>query len=108
MRGAVEIRVGLGSCGVASGANAVRSALDDAAAGRIVVKAVGCNGMCYREPIVEVIDADGQSILYGNVNVETARQIARRHIPSKLPRFRPRTRCQQDSAGPAPAKASSA
>ena len=88
-RGAVEIRVGLGSCGVASGANAVRSALDEAAAGRIVVKAVGCNGMCYREPIVEVIDADGQSILYGNVNAETARQIAQRHIPSKLPRFRP-------------------
>jgi NADH-quinone oxidoreductase subunit F len=39
--------------------------------------------MCHREPIVEVIEPGGQSTLYGNVNAETARQIARRHIPSR-------------------------
>ena len=91
-RGAVQIRVGLGSCGVASGANAVRSALDEAAsraAGRVVIKAVGCNGMCHREPIVEVIEPGGQSTLYGNVNAETARQIARRHIHSRTAWLRP-------------------
>jgi NADH-quinone oxidoreductase subunit F len=82
-RGAVEIRIGLGSCGVASGGEPVRDALQRAAseAGADgVVKTVGCNGMCYREPLVEVIGADGEVALYGNVTAETARGIARRHI----------------------------
>jgi NADH-quinone oxidoreductase subunit F len=83
---ALEIRVGVGSCGVASGAEPVRAALERAAAEAGVknaIKAVGCNGMCHREPIVEVVDSGGRS-LYGNVTPEAAERIARRHI-------RPRT-----------------
>jgi NADH-quinone oxidoreductase subunit F len=82
-RVAVEIRVGLGSCGVASGGEPVRDALQRAAkeAGADgVVKTVGCNGMCHREPLVEVVTPDGQVALYGNVTAETAWGIARRHI----------------------------
>jgi NADH-quinone oxidoreductase subunit F len=85
-RGAVEIRIGLGSCGVASGGEPVRDALERAAreAGATgVIKTVGCNGMCHREPLVEVVEADGQAALYGNVTAETARGIARRHIRPK-------------------------
>ncbi len=85
-RGAVEIRIGLGSCGVASGGEPVRDALERAAreagAGG-VVKAVGCNGMCYREPLVEVVGADGDAVLYANVTAESARVIARRHIRTR-------------------------
>ena len=83
MTGALEIRVGLGSCGVASGGEPVRDALQQAAlqAGASgVVKTVGCNGMCHREPLVEVVEPDGRVALYGNVTVETALRIARRHI----------------------------
>ena len=87
-RGAVEIRVGLGSCGVASGAEAVRDALEREAreaGANGVVKTVGCNGMCHREPLVEVVSPDGEVALYGNVTAETARQIARKHIrPSRM------------------------
>jgi NADH-quinone oxidoreductase subunit F len=82
---AVEIRIGLGSCGVASGAMPVRSVLEQAvsrARARVVIKAVGCNGSCHREPIVEVVEGDGHATFYGNVNPEMARQIVRRHIPS--------------------------
>jgi NADH-quinone oxidoreductase subunit F len=79
----LEIRVGLGSCGIASGAEAVRDAIErvakDAGANG-VVKTVGCNGMCHREPLVEVIETDGGAVLYGNVTAEAAQQIARRHI----------------------------
>jgi NADH-quinone oxidoreductase subunit F len=74
-----EIRVGVGSCGIASGAEAVRDALKRAAGGAIV-KSVGCNGMCHREPMVEVVERGGRSALYGNVTPETARLIARRHF----------------------------
>ena len=87
-RGAVEIRVGLGSCGMASGAEPVRDALERAAkqaGANGIVKTVGCNGMCHREPLVEVVEVDGAVALYGNVTAETARQIARRHIrPNRL------------------------
>ena len=74
---AVEIRVGLGSCGVASGGEAVRDALEREGA---VVKAVGCNGMCHREPIVEVLEPTGRRTLYGNVDAPAARLIARSHL----------------------------
>jgi NADH-quinone oxidoreductase subunit F len=80
-RRAVEIRVGLGSCGVASGAEKVRDALEREG---VVVKAVGCNGMCYREPIVEVVEPGGKRTLYGNVDAQTAKRIARRHPPAPL------------------------
>jgi NADH-quinone oxidoreductase subunit F len=82
-RGAVEIRIGLGSCGVASGGEPVRDALEKAAreAGATgVVKTVGCNGMCHREPMVEVVEAGGRTTLYGNVTPQAARAIARRHF----------------------------
>jgi NADH-quinone oxidoreductase subunit F len=74
-RGAVEIRIGLGSCGVASGGEAVREALVKAGA---TVKTVGCNGMCYREPLVEVVGPDGRVATYSNVTPEMARSIVRR------------------------------
>lgn len=81
-RGNVEIRIGLGSCGIAGGAEAVRTAIEQEArqAGvEAVVKAVGCNGMCHREPLVEVVQNGGPGVLYGNVTAEAARTIVRRH-----------------------------
>ncbi len=86
-QGASEIRVGLNSCGIASGAEPVLAALTDEArrAGADgVVKVVGCNGMCHREPMVEVVSPGAPATLYAHVTPEAARRIARTHI-------RPRT-----------------
>jgi len=83
MTGGVEIRIGLGSCGVASGGEPVLAALQQAAAqaGKNgVLKKVGCNGMCHQEPMVEVVEPNGRATLYGNVTPETARRIARKHL----------------------------
>jgi NADH-quinone oxidoreductase subunit F len=86
--GAVEIRIGLGSCGVASGGEPVLTVLQQAAreAGSSgIVKTVGCNGMCHREPMVEVVERGGRVTLYGNVTAEVAREIAQTHIrPDRL------------------------
>ena len=76
----VEFRIGLGSCGVASGGEPVRAALEQAAGNRATVKTVGCNGMCHREPLVEVVEPAGRVTLYSNVTPETARQIVRHHL----------------------------
>ena len=83
---AVEIRIGLGSCGIASGGQAVREALEDHAhqAGADgTVKVVGCNGMCHREPLVEVLESDGRHVIYGDVSPEQARKIVARHVRPK-------------------------
>ncbi len=79
----VELRVGLGSCGVANGARPVFDALAEAARGSgadHVVKAVGCGGSCHREPLVEVLDADGRRAVYDHVTPEMAPSIVRRHL----------------------------
>ena len=80
--GDVLIRVGLGSCGVASGALEVRAALEAAVrslGGGATVKAVGCAGLCHREPLVEVLDG-GKRVLYGNVAPADARKLVREHV----------------------------
>ncbi|MBZ5582243.1 MAG: hypothetical protein LAQ30_08575, partial [Acidobacteriia bacterium] len=83
----VEIRIGLGSCGVASGGEPVRDALARAAeqsGAAAVVKAVGCNGMCHREPMVEVVEPGGRTALYAHVD-ERAAQMMLEHTISGLP-----------------------
>ncbi len=78
----VEIHVGLGSCGIAGGALAVRDALEAEVAalgGGGVIKAVGCNGSCHAEPIVEVV-ADHERVTYERVTPAVVRRIVRAHV----------------------------
>jgi len=83
MNGVREIRVGLATCGVAAGAQRVYEALVDAAASAGVspsIKRVGCVGMCYNEPLVEVVDSTGEFVRYGRVQPEDAIRIIRDHV----------------------------
>ena len=69
--------LGYGSCGIASGADSVLSGLNEAFLGTdFSVEKVGCNGLCFAEPIVEVITDKGESILYGRLNRESAVKLA--------------------------------
>ena len=63
------LRVGVASCGIAAGAEAVQKKLEELA-GNIPVIGVGCLGCCYAEPMVEAVLDDGSGILYGNVAPE--------------------------------------
>jgi NADH-quinone oxidoreductase subunit F len=82
---ATEFRVGVGSCGIANGARPVHEAIEAAVreAGHGVVKAVGCGGMCHREPLVEVVDNGGRRAVYTQVTPELATRIVRRHLRPK-------------------------
>ncbi|MGB2982732.1 MAG: (2Fe-2S) ferredoxin domain-containing protein, partial [Candidatus Bipolaricaulia bacterium] len=67
MTGTREVRVGLATCGIAAGAERVLERLRsevDARGLNVVVKPVGCLGMCYNEPLVEVVEREGASTLY--------------------------------------------
>lgn len=79
----LQIRIGLSSCGIASGGEPVRAALEDAlrASGAPgSVKVVGCNGMCHMEPLVEVVEGSGRRTSYGKVTPDIAKKIVRLHV----------------------------
>jgi len=88
----VEFRVGLASCGIANGARPVHEALVATLteAGRGVARAVGCGGMCHREPLVEVVDADGREFVYTHVSPQDVPGLVRRHVRPKSPWTRAR------------------
>ena len=65
----VRIVVGQGSCGLAAGAGAVYSALEEKLnSSAATLSITGCIGICYLEPIVDVYAADGT--LYRCVQVK--------------------------------------
>jgi NADH-quinone oxidoreductase subunit F len=77
-----QVIVGLGSCGIAAGANKVYDKIKALKAVDNLdfeLKKTSCIGMCYREPLVEIIDESGL-YLYGNINEEKAIEIIDKHI----------------------------
>ena len=69
--------LGYGSCGIASGAKNVLEGLEGAFENtEYKVEKVGCNGLCFAEPIVEVITDNGESILYGRLDEQSAVALA--------------------------------
>ncbi len=78
--------LGYGSCGIASGADFVLEGLNEVLSGtEYSVEKVGCNGLCFAEPIVEIIDDNGNSTLYGRLNKENAKQLAESVLNGELP-----------------------
>ncbi len=68
----MRILLGYGSCGIASGAKEVLKGFEKAG---ISVEKVGCNGLCFAEPIAEVINDNGESVLYGRLNEKSAEKL---------------------------------
>ncbi len=81
-----EIKIGLGSCCVASGSQRVQQALEKSLAETGIstqVKRVGCVGMCHRTPLLEVNVPDKEPVLYDSVKPEDVRRILRKHYKPK-------------------------
>lgn len=74
--------LGYGSCGIASGAAEVLAGLESKG---VAVEKVGCNGLCFAEPIVEVIGDNGESVLYGRLNKDSAVSLAEAVLKGELP-----------------------
>lgn len=80
-----KVIVGLGSCGIAAGANKTFNKLSQLLqSGRadFELAKTSCIGMCYKEPLVEVIDENG-SIIYGDMVAEQVEEIILKHINDK-------------------------
>ena len=80
----MRILLGYGSCGIASGANDVLKGLSSVLFDTSYeIEKVGCNGLCFAEPIVEIITDSGESILYGRLNEKSAVELARSVVDGK-------------------------
>ncbi|HKL29301.1 MAG TPA: hypothetical protein VJ898_08535, partial [Natrialbaceae archaeon] len=73
-----KVLVGMSSCGKAAGADDVYETLTESLSERddVEVGKTGCMGFCDREPLVEVIDPGGESVIYENVSEADADAIA--------------------------------
>ncbi len=82
----VRIIVGLGTCGIASGAREVMNAFIEEIAARnidAVVTQTGCIGFCIQEPLIEVHIPGQKKVMYGNVDVEMVKEIVDKHLINK-------------------------
>lgn len=78
-----RVVVGMGTCGIASGARAVLNALVEETSQReysCVVTQAGCIGMCTLEPLVDVYDVNGVKTTYVHVDEHKAREILKEHV----------------------------
>src|SRR6056297_1983471 len=78
----MKIKVGLGSCGIAAGGRKVLKALQDGAKEfnlNVEIEETGCIGMCFYEPIVDIVTDDG-TYSYGFVDEKIAKEIIEKHV----------------------------
>ncbi len=83
-----EIRIGLGSCCIASGSADVKDELSEAIRRNginVSVKQVGCVGICNQVPLMEIHKPGEPSSYYTQIKPEEVRQIVRRHFKPSGP-----------------------
>jgi NADH:ubiquinone oxidoreductase subunit F (NADH-binding)/NADH:ubiquinone oxidoreductase subunit E/Pyruvate/2-oxoacid:ferredoxin oxidoreductase delta subunit len=78
-----EIRIGLGSCCVASGSGEIEQEVErvvNQSGLRVKLKHVGCVGMCHQVPLVEIVPNEGEPTLYAKVKPEDVKSIVEKHF----------------------------
>lgn len=80
----ITLEVGMGTCGIAAGAREVMQAILDEMGKRnisdIKVIQTGCIGLCVKEPLVVVKQAEKPTVIYGNLDPNKARHIVVQHL----------------------------
>ena len=82
------IRMGTALCGKAAGCDDVIGALESALESQgtsALVTQVGCLGLCYAEPLLDVQFPGGPRIFYGNVTPESVNEIVASHVVGGAP-----------------------
>ena len=77
----------MGSCGIAAGASKVYDKINDiiiADGLDVELKKTSCIGMCYKEPLVEIIDTNGR-FLYGDITEDRVIDLIDKHIENHEP-----------------------
>ncbi len=79
-----RVVVGMATCGIASGARPVLTALSDAVQTRaldnVAVTQTGCIGLCQYEPIIEVFEPGKDKVTYVKMTAEKALEVLDKHV----------------------------
>lgn len=78
-----RVVVGMATCGITAGARLVLNRLmveADKLNASCVITQMDCIGLCNHEPIIEVIDTQGNKTTYGHVDPDKAALILKRHV----------------------------
>lgn len=79
-----RVVVGMATCGIASGARPVLTALSDAVQTKglsnVAVTQTGCIGLCQYEPIVEVFEPGKEKVTYIKMTPEKALEVVDQHL----------------------------
>ena len=84
LKSQIRIQVGIGTCGIAAGAKEVyeflvreikKHSIKDCS-----ITGVGCMGECALEPMIEIVEKDGSSIIYCNMTVDKAQEVVDSHL----------------------------
>jgi NADP-reducing hydrogenase subunit HndB len=79
-----RVVVGMATCGIASGARPVLTALSDAVQTKgltnVQVTMTGCIGLCQYEPIVEVFEPGKDKVTYIKMTPEKALEVVDQHL----------------------------
>jgi len=85
----IRILIGMGTCGRAAGAEDVLGALNQGLAEQHIqaeILQVGCIGLCYAEPLIELVKPGKPSIFYGNLTPELVSEIIEDYLIADNPR----------------------
>ena len=83
-----EVRIGLGSCCVASGSSGVKEELESVihtSKLNVDVKQVGCVGVCNQVPLLEIHKEGEAPVYYAKIKSEEVNQVIQKHFKSKNP-----------------------
>lgn len=80
----IIVRVAMATCGIAAGAreimNYMANEFREQGIDNVMITQVGCMGLCYAEPTVEVTLKGEEPVVYGDVTKEKALEIIEQHI----------------------------
>jgi NADP-reducing hydrogenase subunit HndB len=82
------IYIGMGTCGIAAGARETMSAIQAELARRKIdvrITAVGCLGMCVREPLVDIQRPGELRVTYANVRPDMVPRLIEEHLVKGRP-----------------------
>jgi NADH-quinone oxidoreductase subunit F len=81
----MKVRVGLASCGISAGGQLVYDEFENELSKlekeiEVELSRTGCLGICFAEPIVDVIDDEGKVFRYAKVDKKKTQQIVQKHL----------------------------
>ena len=79
----ITVRVGLSTCGIAAGGNKTYEKFSEIISERglnINLEKTGCIGLCYHEPMVDVLTVDGSVFSYGAVTEDNVALLIDEHL----------------------------